>query len=48
MNEPLNVKAGDLVVRRYRNSRSLERVEKVTPTGRIKVCGSYYNQYSLK
>ena len=45
MREELNVSVGDEVIVSGRYSEKIAKVERITPTGRIRVEGTYYNKY---
>lgn len=45
MRDELNVKAGDKVIVHARFSKYIAEVEKITPTGRIRVKGTYYDKH---
>jgi len=45
MREELNVSVGDEVIVSGRLSEKIAKVERITPTGRIRVEGQYYDKY---
>ena len=45
MNIELNIKQGDKVIVHGRFGKRIAEVEKITPTGRIRVKGSYYDKF---